>query len=540
MVSSKTKTSKKPANSNDSKRLVHWADQVVKRVIAEKGNKKTYVCAAGITPSGTIHIGNFREIITVDLVARAFKDAGKKSRFIYSWDDYDVFRKVPKNMPNQEMLEKHLRKSIIDVPDPFGTEESYARHHEVDVEKAIEEVGIYPEFLYQAKKYRNLDYVSGIKIALKKRDEIKQILDAYRKEPLAKDWLPITGFCPECGKDTITFSNYNGDNEIQVTCNSCSFDSVVKIDESPFLKLPWRMDWPMRWAYEKVDFEPGGKEHSTPGGSYTTAKEIVSLYDWTAPSYQMYDFISIKGTGGKISSSLGNVITLKDMLEIYEPEMVRWLFAGTRPNSEFAISFDLDVIKLYEDFDKCERIYFGKQDVKEKEKIKQSRIYELSMVSSVPKKMPFQPSFRHLTNILLINRFNMDAVLEHYASQLTTKEDKERLLKRAVCAKNWIEKYAPDNFKYEVQSVVPKTFKASKSVIDAMREIAGDLIKQEWTDKELHERFYVVMKKHGVETPDFFKACYNALINRDKGPQLASFILSIGTKKVSELFEKIK
>jgi lysyl-tRNA synthetase class 1 len=117
----------------DPKTLVHWADSVVKRVIAEKGNKKEYVVAAGITPSGTIHIGNFREMITVDLVARAFMHAGKKVRFIYSWDDYDVFRKVPKNMPQQDMLKSHMRKPIVDIPDPFGTEESYARHHEVSV-----------------------------------------------------------------------------------------------------------------------------------------------------------------------------------------------------------------------------------------------------------------------------------------------------------------------------------------------------------------------------------------------------------------------
>ena len=76
--------------------LVHWADQTAMKVIREKGDKDKYTIAAGITPSGVIHIGNFREIITNELVYRALKDAGKKVRFIYSWDDYDVFRKVPR------------------------------------------------------------------------------------------------------------------------------------------------------------------------------------------------------------------------------------------------------------------------------------------------------------------------------------------------------------------------------------------------------------------------------------------------------------
>ena len=64
-----------------------------------------------------MHIGNFREIISVDLVARALRSLGKQVRFIYSWDDYDVFRKVPLNMPKREKLEKFLRFPICTVPD---------------------------------------------------------------------------------------------------------------------------------------------------------------------------------------------------------------------------------------------------------------------------------------------------------------------------------------------------------------------------------------------------------------------------------------
>ena len=131
---------------------MHWTDSIVRKIVAEKGDKAKYTVAAGITPSGSVHIGNFREIITVELVKRALEFNGKKVRFIYSWDDYDVFRKVPKNMPKQDMLKKNLRKPIVDVPDPFGREDSYARHHEVDVEEDVARVGIKPEFLYQAKR----------------------------------------------------------------------------------------------------------------------------------------------------------------------------------------------------------------------------------------------------------------------------------------------------------------------------------------------------------------------------------------------------
>ncbi len=522
--------------------LVHWADSVAKRVIAQKGDKEKYVVASGITPSGTIHIGNFREIITVDLVARALRDRGKEVRFIYSWDDYDVFRKVPKNMPKQEMLKKHLRKPIVDIPDPFGTEESYARHNEVEIESVLPVLDINPEFIYQSKKYRNCDYSDGIITALKNFGKIKDILDKYRKEPLSSSWLPLSGYDPEKGDDLVEFSDFDGDHKVKIKRKAESDWHEINIREAPFLKLPWRVDWPMRWAYEKVDFEPGGKEHSTVGGSYTTAKEIVKLYDWEAPVYEKYDFITVKGAGGKISSSLGNVITIKDCLEIYEPAMLRWLFAGTRPGTEFAISFDLDVVKLYEDFDKCERIYYKKESAKEKEYLKQKRIYELSCVGELKKDMPYQPSFRHLTTVLLICSFDVDKTLEYYSDELSNDADKQRLRLRAECAKNWIEKYAPEEFRFSINDRAPDDLNLSSEMKTALHSVADFLASNESENIDavaLHNKFYDIVNQFGVDSKDFFKACYRIMIGKEKGPKLANFILMIGKEKVFKLFKSL-
>ncbi|MFH1972428.1 MAG: lysine--tRNA ligase [archaeon] len=497
---------------------MHWTDSIVKKIVAEKGEKKKYTVAAGITPSGEVHIGNFREIITVDLVARALVKAGKKIRFIYSWDDYDVFRKVPKGLPKQDMLNKNLRKAIVDVSDPFGNEESYARHFEVEVENDVAKVGIKPEFLYQAKKYRNGDYAKGIKTALDNSSVIRDILNKYRQEPLKESWLPLTGFCPKCGKDEIEFSDYNK-GKVKFSCKTCNKVEEISINEK-FLKLPWRIDWPMRWSYEKVDFEPGGKDHSTEGGSFSTGKEIVKVYDWTAPTYLMYNFISIKGAGGKISSSLGNVITLGDCLEVYEPEIVRWLFAGTRPGAEFAISFDVDVLRIYEDFDRCERIYFGKQDAKnDKDLENQKAIYELSVVDKVPSKMPLQPSFRHLATLVQLYEGDLDKVEKEVG--------KGRRI-RAECAMNWIEKYAPEEMKFKlVDKIKSKDIKLIKEVVSKMD---GKI-----TDKELHEEIYKICNENNYEPADFFKLFYKALINKEKGPKLASFLLTIGRVRLDKL-----
>ncbi|MBT3985855.1 lysine--tRNA ligase [archaeon] len=513
---------------------MHWTDSIVRKIVAEKGDKAKYTVAAGITPSGSVHIGNFREIMTVDLVKRALEFRGKKVRFIYSWDDYDVFRKVPKNMPKQDMLNKNLRKPIVDVPDPFGREESYARYHEVNVEEDVARVGIKPEFLYQAKKYRALKYVNGIKVALQHTKEIKDILNEYRKIPLEDDWMPLTGFCPDCGKDEVSFSDYDGKNKIKMFCDECGESKEIEISKSPFLKLPWRVDWPMRWDYEKVDFEPGGKDHSTEGGSFSTCKEIVKLYDWTAPTYLMYNFISIKGGAGKISSSSGEVITLRDCLDVYEPAMVRWLFAGTRPGAEFAIGFDLEVIKNYEDFDKCERIYFKEQDAKnDKEFDNQKRIYELSVVDKVPKKMPFQPSFRHLTTLVQIYEGDLDAVAKDYGVK---GKDAERVKVRAQCALNWLKMYAPDDIKFNIVKKISKKLTSKEK--EAIKLVLNK-VDDKMSDKDLHEEIYTICKSLEYEPKDFFKLFYNVLIEKDKGPKLAAFLLVIGRKRLVKILGSI-
>ncbi|MDR0663860.1 MAG: lysine--tRNA ligase, partial [Spirochaetaceae bacterium] len=175
-------------------RVWHWADETALKIVREKGEKPLYTCASGITPSGTVHIGNFREIISVDLVVRALRALGKQVRFIYSWDDYDVFRKVPLNMPKRDELEKYLRFPITMVPDPWERDSSYARHHEVDVESALPSVGIRPEYLYQTERYRASLYAEGIRTALGKKDALKVILDKFRDDEhkIQGEWWPVS------------------------------------------------------------------------------------------------------------------------------------------------------------------------------------------------------------------------------------------------------------------------------------------------------------------------------------------------------------
>ena len=507
-----------------AKEEVHWADRVAKRIIKIMGNRKSYTCAAGITPSGTIHIGNFREVMTVYLVSRALREMGKTVRFIYSWDDYDRLRKIPQNIPNKEILNGYMGKPIRETPDTLDCHNSYAEHFEKEFEGSLKDVGIFPEFLFQYENYVECKYADEMKKIMKNRKPIKEIFDEYRKEPLDENWFPMRVYCQKCKTDYTKVTEYDGEYTIKYVCE-CGNSESTNFKKNGNVKLPWRVDWPMRWNYEGVNFEPAGKEHSTVGGSRMTGEKIFKiLYKKEPPVYQMYDFIILKGKGGKMSSSVGDVITLKDCLEIYEPEILRWIFVRTRPNAEFAISLDLDVFQIYEQYDKLERFYFGiEKESNEKKMQKMKREYELSQLGEPAKKIPIQLSFRHLTNMVQTYG-DVNKILKKIGVK---SNDKEKALKRVTCAKNWIEKYAPEEMRFSLNlKMDPKNIDITKKEAEAIKEIGEILKGKPISEEELSKKIYDICQKKDLQPKKFFEASYKVLIDKIKGPKLSNFLLT--------------
>ena len=508
----------------------YWADQVAEKLIKSR-KRKYFTVASGITPSGTIHFGNFREIITTDIVARALRDTGAKVRFIYSWDDYDRFRKVPENMPKKNILKKNLGKPVIQVPNVFGTKHnSYARHLESELESTVKVVGINPEFINQGLQYPKRIYSKGIKTAFQNRKKIAEILNKYRKVPLAEDWYPASIYDSESGKDDTKIINYDGKYKITYK-NSKGTTKNLDFRKDGNIKLRWKADWPMRWAHERVDFEPGGKDHSTYGSSYTVGKDIVKLFDWVAPDYVMYDFINMKGGTGKMSSSEGNTQSLADVLNFYIPELARYTFAGRTPKTEIFYPMDEGIIKHYEDFYYTERVAFGNEEVNDKEKIQNKRIYRMSVVDKVPRTMPIQPSFKHCVELMNIYQGDINAALN--SLNLKRKIDKDRYTQVLTCAWNWINKFATERYVFKINEKTPRV-KLTDKQKSAIEELTKTLSKK-LTEKQLFREFGRITKENEIGAKDFFQPIYKILINKTAGPRLAPFILAIGRTKVKKL-----
>ena len=512
---------------------LHWADALAQKIIAERGDKPLYILASGITPSGTIHFGKFREVMTVDLVARALARLGKKVRFIYSWDDYDTFRKVPTDMPEQEMLKENLYRPIVDIPDPYGTAPSYARHNELTLEGSAHKVGVgYVEYIYQNELYRAGTYNDNIIITMDARDKVRDILQEFKTNEISPEWQPLETYCTKCNRDRIRFGEYNSaDKTVDYECKLCSHKEKLDLRTSKRLKLPWRIDWPMRWAYEKVDFEPGGRDHSSAGGSRDTGAVIArKVFGAEPPVYAVYESIRVKGQTKKMSSSSGNGFSLESVLAVYEPEMVRWFFAKYKNDAMFDMAFDLDVLKNYEEFDRLERDAFAGDEWAR-------RIYELSQLSfdgAMPAVLPWQPSFRTFCNNIQMFDFDRAKTREFYDAEIKTARDERRFTERFDRAEHWLKTYAPEDFKFIVNTSRRTDVELSDAEAAFISELK-DLIGQPFgSDKELQDSIATLVEAKGLG-PAVYKKVYQLILNRDLGPKLGTLIRALGAARVQEL-----
>ena len=196
---------------------MHWAEKIADRIIKKNPDKEEYVCAAGISPSGSIHIGNFRDIATSLFVAKAIEKRGKKARLLFSWDEFDRFRKVPANVkavdPENE-LEQYIGTSVH-----VGSVIRSIRN--TKIMRSTSKLNSWNPSRNSVSRwiisYQTDMYTSGdIHVMIssrrsQKRKEIFDILDSFRtqdaQEGEREAYFPVSIFCPECGKDTTKITS---------------------------------------------------------------------------------------------------------------------------------------------------------------------------------------------------------------------------------------------------------------------------------------------------------------------------------------------
>lgn len=517
---------------------MYWADKLAEEIIRRNPEKEEYVCAAGISPSGSVHIGNFRDIATSYFVVRALQRAGKKAKLLFSWDEYDRLRKVPKNVRDHvgdDSFEKYIGRPYADIPDPFGRDESYAAHFEKEFMESVKKFGIEMEYRYQAKEYRSGRYVPYILHALKERGKIFDILDKHRtqdaQEGERERYYPVSIFCPHCGKDSTTITSLSEDcTKAHYVCE-CGHEADFDFTKDFNCKLQWKVDWPMRWKAEGVDFEPGGKDHASRNGSYDTAKDISrEVFGYEAPLFQGYEFIGIKGGVGKMSSSSGLNMTPDFLLRLYLPEMILWLYAKNEPLKAFDFCLSDEILRQYFEFGKQLKAYLdGTADENTK------RVIENSLIAG---HKPALVPMSQLVELGSVVDFNPD-LMEKLFEKIGTPFKKEDFAELFEKAKFWLRTCSPES---EYVILKKRNWKYWKTMNEqeraCVRALESFLRAGGYTLDSLQTELYAIPKavypdkaedKNALKEVQgkFFKDVYNLILGRDRGPRLYLYLFAV-------------
>ncbi|MBA2954680.1 lysine--tRNA ligase [Nocardioides sp. MAH-18] len=548
------------------------ADDAIRHAHDTHGEDRVITCASGASPSGPIHLGNLREFITPHFVAEEIRRRGLAVRHLHSWDDYDRFRKVPAGV--DPSWAEHIGRPLSAVPDPWACHPSWAEHFKAPLRAALAEMGIEMEEVSQTEQYASGAYTEQVLHAIRHRDVIEEVLGKHRTkkaepeneqeaaaledsvvededEPAGTGDLarfPYKPYCRECGRDTVEITAYDDETtDLSYTCSACGFTGVTNVATQHEGKLVWKVDWPMRWAYEGVDFEPGGLDHSTPGSSYTVGKELVKrVFDFRAPSYVAYAFVGFAGVQ-KMSSSAGGVPTAADALRILEAPILRWLYVRRQPKQAFNIDFGAEVVRLYDEWDAL-----GRKAAEGTKRDAQVLAFERASSTASAGRLPTPRvvvSFRLLSSVADVTAGSAELISRIVADVGYAHDSVDDLQPRLGRAMAWMSDFVPAEERTTVRERPDAERLASLSEDEEiwLRQLLDRMPDHLELDATTELIYGVPKLARGLglddaptdqvkqDQKDFFRLLYNLLVDADRGPRLPTLFLALGAEKVRSL-----
>ena len=520
----------------------NWADRMADEVLKRK--KKEYVCEGMWTPSGFFHIGNARtEIFTPYAVHHAFESRGIKSRQNFIIDDFDEIKKIPPGLDVKESEhDKYFGFPCATAPSPLKGYKTWADAFVSQVRDYIGEFGVKVNIISAYKTYKDGKFNDLIIHSLNNSRKIVETWNKIAGTEKSLEFLPIKIICPDCAKLRPTEAVAWDGKKVTYKCGCGSQGSISPLNGNA--KLHWRVHWAAHWVYHEVDFESGGKDHFSKGSSVDVSSAICrEVFNSPPPEGTPTEFIQVGGA--KMAGSVGNVVNLKQWLEVASPELFRFLNFNYRPNKAINFSFsDNSFILLNERHERAEKIYFGLEKA-QSEKLTQkiTRDYELSHIGKMPKHAP--PLLSYSFAAFLVQLMNpekeFDQILEvifksgHIPKSKLSAEEKNNIKQKLIMAKNWILKYAPDDAKFQFANEAPAEVisKISAEQKSALGELASAL-KTAGTVDEIQEAVFNAVRNHGVKPADFFGLLYMLFLGKSKGPKFGSLVLAIGREKAIE------
>jgi lysyl-tRNA synthetase class 1 len=492
------------------------ARKLLKRWPNGKPGGEPMIFETGYGPSGLPHIGTFNEVLRTTFVRRAYEEitGGAPTRLIAFSDDMDGLRKVPDNVPEQEMLAQHLGKPLTRIPDPFGSHESFAHHNNAMLRHFLDRFGFDYEFLSATDCYSSGRFDEVLRQVLRNWDGVMGVMLPTLREERRQTYSPVLPVSPTSGRvlqvpvevvhaeaGTIAFTDEDGSRVEQSALGGMA-------------KLQWKVDWAARWVALGVDYEMSGKDLID---SVTQSSKIARVLGGRPPEGFNYEmFLDEKGE--KISKSKGNGLSLEEWLRYgSEPSLAFYIYREPKKAKSLHLGLIPRAVDEYWQF----RTNYPNQPIEQKLGNPVHHIHN----GKVP-----EPHSLPLTYGLLLNLVSLPGI-----------HDKET-------AWRFVQRYAPDTsaethaeldeliglaVNYARDFVVPTLQRRAPTEMEAaaLRDLDHELTKlpADADSEAIQNIVFEVGKRHPFESlRGWFQALYETLLGSSQGPRMGSFIALYG------------
>ncbi|WEL18732.1 Lysyl-tRNA synthetase, class I [Halorhabdus sp. SVX81] len=516
-----------------------WADAVADAIEARDPDEPI-VIKGGVSPSGVPHIGHLNEIVRGYVVAEVLRERGHEVRQVFTSDDKDRLRKIPRRLADLEWnvvglgevdagaLGRNLGKPYTSVPDPFGCCDSYGAHFTTLLARSAELLDVPIEVVSNTELYAEGDFENLTRHVLENRNRARDVLSDYQAS-VDDDYVPFQVECSSCGilTDGVTDVDPAAGTVAYECCDvtvgeetieGCGHDGEVSLREG---KLPWRFEWPAQWDVLGVDFEPFGKDHAE--GSWPSGVDIArNVLTVEPPVPMVYEWFTLDGEA--LSSSSGNIVTAAEVLELVEPAVLRYFFTkDPRKQRDFSIAH-LD--QLVDEFDRLEAVYFGKQDADEAERERAERVYPIAVDEPREERIRIPYTFAAVLGMtddpdLREEIARREGHIPDDAPEWAVEEALERVDRARAWARRTDNAFNYDLKREELPDVDFET--GTGAALDDLAEFvaAGN------DGEAIQAKIYELADEYDLEVSEFFAAGYRLLFGLEEGPKLGPFLAKL-------------
>ena len=500
------------------------ARAILKRYEKKAPEKGHVLFETGYGPSGLPHIGTFGEVARTTMIRRAFEVISDiPTRLICFSDDLDGMRKVPENVPQQEMLRQHMQKPLTSVPDPYGEYDSFGGHNNAMLRRFLDTFGFEYEFYSATEFYRSGQFDDTLRLATERYEKIMDIMLASLREERQQTYSCFLPIHPETGRvlyvpvkhvdkvnHTITFDDEDGR------------EWVLPVTGGN-VKLQWKPDFGARWAALGVDFEMYGKDHSTNTPIYDGICEVLG---GRKPNHFTYELF-LDEVGQKISKSKGNGLTIDDWLTYAASESLSY-FMYQKPKTAKRLWWDV-IPKAVDEYHQQLRAY-PDQDLDAQVNNPVWHIH-----GGQPPASKMVVPFSMLLNLASVagakDAAGLWGYIRAYAPEASPETHPDLDAAAGYAVRYFADKIAP------ARSYRLPNDQERAAIADLRARLAGH--EGSHDPEELQSIVYAVGKEHGFEPlRDWFKALYEVLLGASEGPRFGGFVALYGVPESIALMDR--